>query len=386
MRFGFIFKISGLILLRSWRATVVLAFMVVSAVASLVFLSSMAVGTNDAMIRNSTELFAGHIIGTDIPLESDARLLAVPGVERVLLRRQRHFLLWKEDALEPVLLVGINPVQEREGTALWKKTARGRYLEPTEEALYLSQDTARRLQVDVGNEVSLGSRPGVLLKTFKVVGIYHTGISHLDQGQAFCPMDAFPGEDGLISTAVFLKPGTSIDKIIGQYRKVLPSATFTPWMEFMPDLKQLIDLDDMCMAIVITLVFSIVSVGISCAFLIFTLKNLREHGIMKAMGVLPVHTASLLVTQIGLLTVSAATLGTLVGILAVALFAHTGIDLSDFTSHNQYFAVSGVIYPRLTGTALFASPLLAVIFGMMAAVWPALYVIRKNPAEILRSV
>ena len=77
MRFGFIFKISGLILLRSWRATVVLAFMVVSAVASLVFLSSLAVGTNDAMIRNSTELFAGHIIGTDIPRESDARLLAV---------------------------------------------------------------------------------------------------------------------------------------------------------------------------------------------------------------------------------------------------------------------------------------------------------------------
>ncbi|GKT10227.1 ABC transporter permease [Desulforhabdus sp. TSK] len=386
MRFGFILKISGLILLRSWRATVVLAFMVVSAVASLVFLSSLAVGTNDAMIRNSTELFSGHIIGTDIPRKGDARLLAMAGVERVLIRRQRQFLLWKEDALEPVLLVGIDPVQEREGTALSKKTVRGRYVEAGEEALYLSQDTARRLQVDVGNEVSLGSRLGVPLKTFQVVGIYHTGISHLDQGQAFCPMDAFPGEEGFISTAVFLKPGTSIDNIVAQYRKILPSATFTPWMEFMPDLKQLIDLDDMCMAIVLTLVFSIVSVGISCAFLIFTLKNLREHGIMKAMGVLPIHTASLLVTQIGLLTVSAAAFGTLLGILAVSLFAHTGIDLSDFTSHNQYFVVSGVIYPRLTGTALFAPPLLAVSFGSMAAVWPALYVIRKNPAEILRSV
>lgn len=386
MRFGFIFKISGLILLRSWRATVVLAFMVVSAVASLVFLSSLAVGTNDAMIRNSTELFAGHIVGTNILHENDTRHLAVPGVERVLVRRHKPFLLWNEDALEPALLMGIDPVQEKEGTALWKKTVKGRYLEPREDALYLSQDTARRLHVDLGDDVSLGLRPGVLLKTFKVAGIYRTGISHLDQGQAFCPIDAFPGEDGLISTAVFLKPGTSIDSILAQYRKVLPSATFMPWMEFMPDLKQLIDLDDMCMAIVITLVFSLVSVGIACAFLIFTLKNLREHGIMKAMGVLPVHTASLLVTQIGLLTVSAATLGTVVGILAVALFAHTGIDLSDFTSHNQYFTVSGVIYPRLTGTALFAPPLLAVIFGIVAAVWPALYVIRKNPADILRSV
>ena len=97
-------------------------------------------------------------------------------------------------------------------------------------------------------------------------------------------------------------------------------------------------------------------------------------------------TALLLVTQIGLLTVSAAVFGTLVGALTPPLFAHIGIDISAFTSHNQYFAVSGILYPATDREALFAPPLVAIVFGLAAAIWPIVYIIRKNPADILRSV
>ncbi len=72
--------------------------------------------------------------------------------------------------------------------------------------------------------------------------------------------------------------------------------------------------------------------------------------------------------------------------LTVAAFAHIGIDISAFTSHNQYFAVSGMLYPRLTGPALFAPPGVAMVFGLVAAIWPIVYINRKDPADILRSV
>jgi ABC-type lipoprotein release transport system permease subunit len=166
----------------------------------------------------------------------------------------------------------------------------------------------------------------------------------------------------------------------------VPGAVFAGWPEFLPDLKQLIDLDAVCMAIVILLVFAVVAVGISCTFLIFTLKNLREHGIMKAMGLTASDTALLLVAQIGMLTFFAAGLGAVVGVAVVGVFAGTGIDISAFTSHNQYFAVSGMLYPRLTQAALFVPPGVAMLFALLAAVWPIVYVIRKNPADILRSV
>jgi len=384
MRLAFLFKIAALILWRSWRATTVLSFMVISAVAALVFLSALAVGTNDAMIRNSTGLFSGHIAGSQLR-ESDPALLAMPGVERVLVRRQAQLLLAHEEILEPIMLLGVAPEQEKAATAFWKKTVAGRYLAADEEAIYCSQETAKRLKVSVGDPIQLRSRRGELLKTLAVAGIFKTGITHFDQGLAFCPTRAFPVKDAEISIAAFLQAGTPVDTIVARYRQLLPTATFSAWTEFMPDLKQLIDLDYICMAIVITLVFAIVSVGISCTFLIFTLKNLREHGIMKAMGVMSGDTTLLLVTQIGLLTLGAAALGTLAGALMVVLFARIGIDISAFTSHNQYFAVSGMLYPRLTGLALLTPPLSAMVFGMLAAVWPIIYIIRKNPADILRN-
>ncbi len=386
MRTGFLVKIACLILLRSWRATAVLSVMVVSAVAALVFLSALAVGTNDAMIRNSTGLFSGQIAASRISGEADVRLLTIPGVARVLPRIHRQVLLRHGDRVEPILLVGVKPAEEKTATALWRKTVAGRYLVAGEAALYLNQETARRLNADVGALVSLGTVPGEIAMPCTLVGLYKTGIGQLDQGMAFTSIDALPGQGGERSAAVFLRTGTDVAQIVDAYRQLLPGATFTAWTEFMPDLKQLIDLEGLCMALVIILVFAIVSVGIACAFLLFALKNIREHGIMKAMGVMAGETALLLTAQIGLLTVSAAVVGALLGALATMLLARTGIDIGAFTSHNQYFSVSGVIHPRLTAPALLASPSAAIVFGLAAAVWPTLYLIRKSPADILRGI
>ncbi len=386
MRYMYILKLSFLNLLRSWRATVILSFMVVSAVASLVFLASLAIGTNDAMIRNSIGLFSGHISGSDISANRNTDILEVEGVDNLLVRKHQRLFMWGNDIYESILLMGVNSLQEKESTALWKKAVSGRYLNPGEYGIFLNQQTAQRLKVKVGGNVRIGRNPNDMQKTFSIIGIYQTGIAHLDQGLAFCPIEVFPAQDSSTTIAAFLHGGIPTEDILNQYRSLMPEVVFRDWPEFMPDLKQLINLNFVCMALIMILVFAIVSVGISCAFLIFTLRNLREHGIMKTMGIMPIDTALFITTQIGLLILFAATIGVLAGVTAVIFFSQSGIDLSALTSHNQYFLVSGFIYPRLTTASVFSPPLLAFIFGIGAAIWPSLYIIRKSPAEILRSV
>jgi hypothetical protein len=87
-----------------------------------------------------------------------------------------------------------------------------------------------------------------------------------------------------------------------------------------------------------------------------------------------------------ILTLAASLAGDVAGALAAVGFARFGIDLTVFTSHNQYFVVSGIIYPRLTFYSLFWPPVLAMGFGLLAAVWPCVFVIRKKAADILRAV
>jgi ABC-type lipoprotein release transport system permease subunit len=170
-------------------------------------------------------------------------------------------------------------------------------------------------------------------------------------------------------------------------RKFPEPVRFESWKTQMPDLKQLIDLEAVSMAIVILLVFGVVAIGIACSFVIFILRNIREYGILKAMGVTTAEMSTLIVAKVVLMNILACGMGLLIGLLAVMTVSHMGgIDISAFTSHNRYFAVSGIIMPRLTVFSLWTPPATSLLFSLVAAFWPAALVARQKVADILRMV
>lgn len=381
----FILLMGWLYVWRSWRSTLVLGVMVFSAVAALVFLSSLAVGTNDAMVRNSVGLFSGHMTDPAVPENWKAPLAAMKDARHVLFRRQKPALLEYQGVRTPVILMGIRPDQEKQATALWKKTVEGRFPEPEEASVYLSESESGRLGARVGEMIRVRFDDGTPDLSLLVCGIYRTGISALDQGVAFCPSSVFPEANSSMSVAVFLREGADAEVLRERIFKDTGLHLAT-WPEFMPALKQLIELNYVSMGIVMVLVFGIVSLGISGAFVIFIIRNLREHGVMKAMGIAPYESALLILCQVIPLTVFASLAGTAAGVLAVLAFGHVGIDLTSFTSHNQYFAVSGVIYPRLTAYSTVLPSAMALVFACVGTLWPASYVIRTKAADVLRSI
>jgi len=385
MHLLFLIKIAALALLRSWRATAVLVLMIFSAVAILVFTSALAVGTNDAMIRNSTGLFTGHISASNLTPQ-DIRAIQATDAWKALVRKHRGVMLTNSRYIDRVDLIGINAGLERQVTALERKIISGDFPEDHEKTVLLSSTIADRLHVQVGDAVNVNESDGTGIVPLRVAGIYKTGLSRLDSDLAFCPAEAVPGRWQKYSAAIFLDNGVSLEQVLAQLRAKLPAAVFTGWVDFMPDLKQLIELDNICMALVILLVFAIVALGIAYIFLIFSLKNIHDYGILKALGLQAADIAMLLLAQITILNLAAISIGTLTGYLLVLIFSHMGIDIGQFTSHNQYFAVSGVIYPRATPLSLLAPPAAALGFGLLSSIWPVAFVVRKNPADILRSL
>lgn len=384
MRGGFFFRLAFSCVRRSVRSSAVLGFMVFSATACLVFLSSLAVGTNDAMIRNSVGLFSGSVSADGIPPDVDMDRLRTEGVRAMLIRQKCRARLSRGDRADYVLLFGIDPEKEKRFTALWKKKVAGDDLQGGEAGLFLSEPISTKLNARVGDAVGVLAGRGSPEKLV-VRGIYRSGVSALDQGIAFVPSAAMPCEPDALSAALFLEEGADAIKVAERLRSVAKN-TFEveAWPEFMPDLKQLIDLNFVSMGIVMALVFGIVSIGISCAFVIFILKNLREYGVMKAMGVFASESTLFLFFQVAILTVFASLAGSAAGAAATAVFSRIGIDLTAFTSQNRYFAVSGIIYPRLTVYSLCLPPVLAFLFGMLGAIWPSIHLARERAAEILR--
>ncbi|MBM4311707.1 MAG: ABC transporter permease [Deltaproteobacteria bacterium] len=382
---GFWLKTAILFLVRSGRSTAALSLMVVSAVATLIFLSALAVGVNDAMIRNSTGLFAGHISGYGLPAQLAPGALAGEGVKGVAKRVPAAGILSGSGQLTGVVLLGIEPEVERSASAFWKKTVEGSFLSTQGRGLFISRALAENLAVAVGGTLTFSARDRSDFREFTVDGIYETGIEPLDRGIAFCTLAAHPDPQQPWSAAVFLEDGVDPDDVIARYRTGLPEGDrFKSWSDLMPDLRQLIELNYVSMSLVMVLVFGVVSLGIACAFVIFIMKHMREYGIMKAMGVTAGEMMRLIIMEIMLMNCAASIVGITAGVVAVLIVSAIGIDLTAFTSYNRYFAVSGVIYPRLTAFSLWSPPALALVFSLAAALWPAVLVARKKAADILR--
>ena len=380
-------KTATLFLVRSRSSTVVLTMMVISAVATLIFLSSLAIGINDAMIRNSVGLFSGHISAFKIPDDITKKQLLIEGVSGVLKRIPTAGFLHYRDKLEMVRLIAVEPAEEKRFTAIWKKAFKGRYLEPGKKEIFLSRLIAERLSVEPGDILNFRSATDSASVELTVAGIYKTGIDQFDRGVSFCTMSAVPVKSSPWNAAIFLDDGVDKELVVGKYRNVkLNNISFKTWSALMPDLQQLIDLNYISMFIVIVHVFIVVSSGIAGAFSIFILKNIREYGIMKAMGITPMETAYLIFSEVILINLVASSMGIVAGAAAVFIFENIGIDLSAYTSHNQYFIVSGIIFPRLTVFSLCLPPASALLFSIPAAIWPTALVIKRNAADILRSI
>jgi ABC-type lipoprotein release transport system permease subunit len=327
-------KTAALFLLRSKRTSVVLTLMVISAVATLIFLSSLAMGVNDAMIRNSVGLFSGHISGFNISDKIKKEDLVVKGVARVLKRKIVSGFFHFKDKMEMISLVGIEPLQEQKTAAFWKKTVKGRFVKDHTNEIFISEPISERLGLNCGDVLGYSLKPGSESKKFLVSGIYKTGISQIDNGISFCnisTLEDFTTDDVESSwnAAVFLKDGVDMDMVLQQYRnKNLNIINFKTWKQMMPDLEQLISLNYFSMSIVIVIVFIIVSLGITSAFSIFILKGFREYGIMKVMGVTPKEIVSLLGWEIFLINIAASSIGMIIGVVIVFAFQKIGIDLS----------------------------------------------------------
>ncbi len=390
-KIGFWAKTAFFFLIRSGRSTLLLSFMVLVSVSALVFLSSMAVGINDAMVRNSVSLYSGHVTGIDLPPSITPEDLMIEGVAGVLRREARAGIFSAGARRMPLSVVAVDPGKELEFTALPKKHIEGGYPEQGSHSVYISSYAADSLRVQTGDTLDL-SLSGEVIRGLFVSGVYKTGVDAIDRSLAFVPSGVVGkggnggDESGEWQAAVFLEDGVDPDRIIERYSHLADGQlSFKSWAGLMPDLKELIDLNYVSMSIVMVIVFAVVAIGIASSFSIFILRHMREYGLMKAMGVTQWELTMLIVIEVALMNSASTIAGAAIGSVAACIAAGVGIDLSAFTSHNRYFSVSGIIYPRLTVYSVIIPVALSFIFGLIAAVWPASMASRKKVADILRS-
>jgi len=395
----------------------------------LVFMVALQIGSYDTMISTSVRTSAGHLqVQAEGYHESysmreairdpevvDAALAEIPQIAVHTARARALCLASSEDRSYGVMVSGIDPEREAQVTRIADQIRDGEYLSPTTpNGGLLGELLARNLKVGVGDEVTIigqGFDGSVAATVVTIIGIFNTGLDELDRQILYIPLATFDdvfSMRGAVHEIVALCDTLSdvapakaalvkaLDGRTGgaDSAKAADAGSATPrealvvldWDELIPGLMQSIRLDlssalVFYLALIIVVAFSILN-----TFLMAFFERIRELGVLLALGMTPRRLVRLFLLESVLLTGLGVLLGCVGGCILTYYYQIHGLDIGGETTLMAQYGLSATFYPRLTLATALTGPLAVLVITSLAALYPALKILRLRPVEAMNHV
>lgn len=265
----------------------------------------------------------------------------------------------------------------------------------------LGSALARVLQVKIGDDLHVssmaidGDSESVF---FEVIGIYHTGTAMHDRNRIYMHIADLRRMSHLGTGAHELSlrlydsataPHTS--KVLAGAIAKTPGLASTPtlvrdWRRIRPDVDKMLQLNKVSTGIMVFIIFLVASLGVVNTMLMSVFERTRELGVLKALGMSAARMMTLIVGEALLLTLGAATVGTLVGLGLDGYMVVYGLDLRGST---QGLTISGlglnpVIYGVITARGVLLPTCVLSACCVLASIYPAFRASRLEPAIGMR--
>ncbi len=286
-----------------------------------------------------------------------------------------------------VLLCGIDPSRERHLTIIARRVVAGTY--EIRNGLLIGSALAEKWHLKVGDRLRLviPTPFGVTLKkSFPVEGIYRTELRSFDLTHLYLPLKELQQWLGLrdqVTEIALLTPYHQEASWARRIRPLVSPHQVLTWEEVAPEVKQIMDINDATLWIMILIVFAIVALGIANTVTTSIFERFRELGILSALGTPPEGLVGLLLLEGSMLGLLACLGGSLLG-LAVSLYFHRyGLDLSSLTSANQHLATSHVLHAEVRPVMVLVSNAVTLLTVLAGSLFPALKVARLDPLEAI---
>ena len=303
----------------------------------------------------------------------------------------------------PAQIVGVDPVAEADFGALDEEVTEGRYLEPGDRlGAYVGVDLARSLELDIGSRFVVqaqdaqGEISGQLLR---VVGIFRSRVPAIDQGTIHILRETageWLGSGGDVTNVAILLEGSSATaEVASRMERALAEpvargeARVLGWREANPVLADAIAIDEFGNYVIQGFLFVIIAFGIVNTVLMSVLHRQREFGVLRAQGLTPGQTGTLVLIEGLTLSALSGLVGVGLGLLGTWYFFGDGLDASVFMQGMDELTVSGaaidpIIVP-IFGVRLIVQIVVFILaIGALASVYPALRAARVDVTEAMK--
>lgn len=403
-------KIAWRNIIRNRRRTLVTLAAITFGLASILVFFGFTDGFHTQWIDNSVKAYSGHIlIHTDgfhddphlsksiknLPLVLE-RISAEKTLKSYTTRVDLQGLASTAENSAGVMIRGIDTEREAEIAALDKRIIEGSYLDESKErGILLGHRLAKRLKCRLGDKVviMIQAADGSLgAELFRLGGVFRLGAIDLDSTLAIITLKdarnlAVLG-DSVTEVALIVKRPEDVPGATERLKELEESGyEVLPWQEVMPYIREMVELDNAFMYVMLLIVLVVVSLGMLNTMLMSIMERTREFGIMMALGTRPKQIVGLIMLESLLISLIGTLAGVVVGIGTNELIAINGLDLSRWADAMELLAtLDPTIYPETHFISIFLSAITIFLTAIIVSIYPAVRAARLKPVDAIHHI
>lgn len=286
-----------------------------------------------------------------------------------------------------VMIYGINPAEEAKVSVVKNSMVDGTYLTNNKRDIIIGKKLAEKLEVEVGDKVVAMAntlKGDIGSEVFRIVGIFKTASSEFDKTAIYIPaateQEMLNLGDKYYEYAIITKNYDKVDEIqknlqarLGNNYEVLS------YKDLLPMLIYQIELYKETMWILNVIIGLALIFGIINSMLMSVFERIREFGVLMSIGMKNSRIYLMIVTEAFIIGIVGTLAGLIIGLLLEIPLAHTGINLSFFSSGLEAFGIGTIIYPVLSIGNIIMSSLFMPFVAILGALYPAYKAIKLEP-------
>ncbi len=393
---------------RNPRRTLVIMTAVIIGVWSMIFLGALVQGINDQMVRNGIATLTGHVqihhkgyrndpvvensMSEPQVVETALEKLLPPGA-RWTSRVRVNAVASNARHSGGVTMVGIDPQKEAKISFIGQAVTEGRYLKAEDEnGILVGMALVEKFETKLGRKLVLISQDTgreIASRAFRIVGIFRAEMEATEKHFVFVnttsAQQMLKLDGGISEVSIVLPLHQEADQMAAALKSALPPGDYEvqTWQELLPLVTAMLDIHDGYIFLWFLVVFVAMGFGIVNTTLMAVFERIREFGLLKALGMKPFGIVKEVLTESFFLLMLGMLIGNSLGFLTVFALSGQGIDLSSLAEGVDFFGMSRVIYPKVSGHDVLMANLVVFVLGLLVSLYPALKAARFTPVEAL---
>ena len=386
-----VFKFGFRNIWRNRKRTVINASTVAAAVMVIILFDALREGQWNDVIGNYIKMGVGHIKihkkGYDkesdrLPInnlllqnftEVEQRIKDIPGIKAVYPRLKAGGLISYRGKESPVLINGIDILQEKKFGFITDKNVKGSIPLEEEYKVLLGKELASLLKTDVGSIVLLYSR--TTYETHNVIdlevsGIYSIGFSEFEKINIYVPLSLSQeliGTTCVSELTIILEDPRQTEAIVDTLKSKLSSLDVEvfPYTHYMEDILSLRDMQEGATGFIRGILLILALFGILNMMLVSTWERKKEIGTLRAIGYGKFQIVGIFLSEGIWIGILGGILGSIIGIIGALLLQNVGIPIPAGALEGFNIPISTHIYGKIMPVFFIRAFIMGVAAGQI---------------------